>query len=112
MILTDEQRARLREHLENLIDYDEADGNDEEIPGFRWALAMLTDEAELHRRVGAAVMGVLSDFGWDHAVLRADVSSDRLADTVEGCVLLAVERAIRPDDFVPSDAEKALRGAE
>ena len=35
------------------------------------------------------------DFGWDHAVLRADIESGRLAETVEGCVMLAVERAMR-----------------
>lgn len=50
------------------------------------------DEA---RTVGEAVLSELRDFGWDHAVLRADIESERLAETVEGCVMLAIERAIR-----------------
>ena len=58
-------------------------------------IALLTDEAELHRLIGANVIKVLANFGWDHAVLRADVESDRLAETVEGCVLMTIERAMR-----------------
>ena len=56
---------------------------------------MIDKERERAERVGRAVLAVLHDFGWDHAVLRADIESGRLAETVEGCVMLAVERAMR-----------------
>lgn len=52
-------------------------------------------ERDKARSVGEAVLAVLEDFGWDLAVLRADIESDRLAETVEGCVMLAIERALR-----------------
>ena len=55
----------------------------------------LTPQAEADRRLGEAVRAVLADFGWDHATVRADVESGRLAETVEGCVMLAIERALR-----------------
>lgn len=60
--------------------------------------------AELKRLalLGHAVQGVLDHFQWDHAVVRAEVESDRLAETVEGCLMVAIERAIRPADFVPA----------
>ncbi len=54
--------------------------------------------------VGAAVLGVLADFGWDHAVVRGEVESERHADSVMGCILVALERAMRPADFTPAAA--------
>lgn len=53
------------------------------------------EDKERSCRIGEAVLSVLRDFGWDRAVLRADIESGRLADTVEGCVMLAIERALR-----------------
>lgn len=58
-------------------------------------LAVRTMERDKARSVGEAVLAVLEDFGWDLAVLRADIESERLAETVEGCVMLAIERALR-----------------
>lgn len=57
--------------------------------------------AERYAKVGEAVLDVLDSFSWDHAAVRAEVESDRLAETVEGCVFAAIERAIRPADVVP-----------
>lgn len=45
--------------------------------------------------IGTNVLSVLADFGWDHAVLRAEIESGRLVETVEGCILLAIERGMR-----------------
>ena len=61
-------------------------------------------------KLGAAVRAVLDMFMWDHSTVRAEVESDRLAETVEGCIFVAIERAIRPADFVPAHA-KASGGA-
>lgn len=60
-------------------------------------IASLSDEAESDRKLGAAVRGVLHDFGWDHATVRAEVESERLAETVEGCIFVAIERALREE---------------
>ena len=56
-------------------------------------------------KLGAAVSAVLDMFMWDHSTVRAEVESDRLAETVEGCIFVAIERAIRPADFVPAHAK-------
>lgn len=56
-------------------------------------------------KVGAAVLGVLVDFGWTHATVREVVEDDTYAESVVGCLLLAIERAIRPDDFIPNHAK-------
>ena len=56
-------------------------------------------------KLGAAVRAVLDMFMWDHSTVRAEVESDRLAETVEGCIFVAIERAIRPADFVPAHAK-------
>lgn len=52
-------------------------------------------QAERERLIGANVLAALSDLGWDHATVRADVESERLAETCEGLVMLAIERGMR-----------------
>jgi hypothetical protein len=57
---------------------------------------------ERDARIGSEVLAVLDDFGWDHAVVRAEVESGRHGESVVSCILVALERAMRPDDFKPA----------
>lgn len=67
--MTKEQREYVADHLCNLIVYDEEhDEPGSDLPAFRAALDLLTDEAELHRRVGAVAVRLL-----DADALDADV---------------------------------------
>ena len=79
------------------------------IESLRAQLAEVTRERDEARaddaKLGAAVRAVLDMFMWDHSTVRAEVESDRLAETVEGCIFVAIERAIRPADFVPAHAK-------
>lgn len=67
----------------------------------RWDGAGVAELKQL-ALLGLAVHDMLESFGWTHATVRAEVESDRLAETVEGCLFVAIERAIRPADFQPS----------
>ena len=83
--MTKEQRGYVAEHLRNLIAYDETEHEESDLPAFRAALAILADEAEADRKLGAAVRGVLAVTGHDAASLAAaegEPSRAGLADFV------------------------------
>lgn len=91
------------------IDVDDLNEARAERDAARAQLAEVTRERDEARaddaKLGAAVRAVLDMFMWDHSTVRAEVESDRLAETVEGCIFVAIERAIRPADFVPAHAK-------
>ena len=94
------------------IDVDDLNEERAERDAARAQLAEVTRERDEARaddaKLGAAVRAVLDMFMWDHSTVRAEVESDRLAETVEGCIFVAIERAIRPADFVPARDAKTI----
>lgn len=67
--------------------------DDEEI----LTLALKALDTERDAALGKAVSGVLSDFGWDHAVVRKIVEEDIYAESVVGGILIAIERSLRAE---------------
>lgn len=61
------------------------------------ALALRALDTERDAALGKAVREVLVGFGWDHKVVREQVESDYYAESVVGCVLVAIERQFRAE---------------
>lgn len=97
--LTRDELVALRAHHERIRDMysgsDFAATQDKAITVIDLALRALNTEADA--RLGRAVRGVLDDFGWTAKTLRDDIESNRLAETVEGCIELAIYRALREE---------------
>ena len=62
-----------------------------------FALATKALDTERDAALGKAVREVLVGFGWDHKVVREQVESDYYAESVVGCVLVAIERQFRAE---------------
>lgn len=69
------------------------------VPVFTDLCDMATEALDTERdaALGKAVSGVLSDFGWDHAVVRKIVEEDIYAESVVGGILIAIERSLRAE---------------